>query len=163
MTDKQQMFIEEYMTDMNATQSAIRAGYSPKTAIQIGYELLNKPHIAEELSKRKAIRSRRLGISQERVVEELAKMAFSNLTDIIDPDTGMIRDDASEDDLAGLQSIKVKAIPTKMGSGVEREFKMNDKIRAVELLGKHLGMFGDKLKIEGAIPVVISGADDLED
>lgn len=163
MTDKQKMFIEEYLIDLNATQSAIRAGYSPKTAYQIAHDMMSKPHIAEEIARRKAERSRRLGINQERVVEELAKIAFSRLTDIVDPNTGEIREDATEDDLACLESVKIKMIPTRSGQGVEREVKLTQKIKAIELLGKHLGMFSDKLKIEGALPVVIAGEDDLED
>lgn len=162
-TDKQKMFIDEYLIDLNATQSAIRAGYSPKTAHQIAHDMMGKPHIAEEIARRKAERSRRLGINQERVVEELAKIAFSRLTDIVDPSTGEIREDATEDDLACLESVKIKTIPTKSGQGVEREIKMTQKIKAIELLGKHLGMFSDKLKIEGSLPVVIAGEDDLED
>lgn len=162
-TEKQKRFVDEYLIDLNGTQSAIRAGYSPSTAYQIAHDLMSKPHIAEEIAKRKAERSRRLGINQERVVEELAKIAFSRLTDFVDPNTGEIREDATEEDLACLESVKVKVIPTKSGQGVEREVKMTQKIKAIELLGKHLGMFSDKLKVEGSIPIVISGEDDLED
>ena len=82
MNSKQQRFVEEYLIDLNATQAAIRAGYSPKTANVIGCENLSKPEISNAISRAMAERSRRTGISQDRVVQELAKIAFVNITDI---------------------------------------------------------------------------------
>ena len=72
MTNKQKRFIEEYLIDFNATQSAIRAGYSPKSAFIIGDENLKKPQIKSKIEKALAERSRRTGITQDRVIQELA-------------------------------------------------------------------------------------------
>lgn len=151
LTDKQQKFIEEYLIDLNATQAAIRAGYSVNNADKIGSELLGKTRVSQSIKEAMAARSRRTGISADRIVNELAKIAFVNPADIINFDE------------ATISSVKVKTIPTEDGNITEREIKICDKIKALELLGKHLGMFSDKFKIEGAIPVVISGEDDLED
>ena len=135
MTQKQKLFIEEYLIDLNATQAAIRAGYSPDTAQQIGSENLSKPVISTEISKAMAERSRRTGVSADRVVLELAKIGFAKITDIVDLQTAEIKEDVSEDDLACIQSIKVK--PNEWGT--EKEIKMYDKRAALVDLGKHLG------------------------
>ena len=143
MTKKQKRFIEEYLIDLNATQAAIRAGYSPDTAEQIGYQLLQKTSVSVEVSKAMAERSKRTGISQDRILLELAKMAFVEMTDVVDPETGKIKENASDDDLSCIQSVKVKP----GNDGVEREVKLCDKKAALELLGRHLGMFKDNLNV----------------
>lgn len=163
LTEKQRRFVDEYLIDLNATQAAIRAGYSVKTADKQGYQLLEKSRVAEAISEKMAERSRRTGVNQDRVVMELAKIAFVNAADVIDSDDATIKAGATADDTAAIQSVKVKVIPTKEGEGVEREIRLNDKLKALELLGKHLGMWNDKLDVNLNIPVVISGEDDLED
>jgi len=154
LTAKQKRFVEEYLIDLNATQAAIRAGYSPNTAYSIGNENLNKPEIRARIDKAMAERSKRTGINADRVLQELARIAFINPIDVIDTEDATVREDANDDDLAAVQSVKIKTIPTKNGSGVEREVKLNDKIRALELLGKHLGMFKDKIELSGDVGVV---------
>lgn len=163
MTKKQKRFVEEYLIDLNATQAAIRAGYSPATAQQMGSENLSKPVIKAAIDTAEAERSRRTGINQDRVLREIAKLAFVNPVDVIDLDAATIRDESTREDTACISSIKVKVIPTEDGAITEREIKTYDKLKALELLGKHLGMFSDKLKMEGNIPVVIVGDDQLED
>ena len=163
MTRKQELFVEEYLIDLNATQAAIRAGYSVKTANEQGTRLLANVSVQQAISEKMAERSRRTGVNQDRVVMELAKLAFVNATDVIDSDDATIKAGATADDTAAIQSVKVKVIPTKEGEGVEREIRLNDKLKALELLGKHLGMWNDKLDVNLNIPVVISGEDDLED
>ena len=163
MTEKQKRFVEEYLIDLNATQAAIRAGYSVKTAKDIGCQNLAKLNIQQAVSEQMAERSKRTGVNQDRIVLELAKIAFVNAADVIDSDDATIKARATADDTAAIQSVKVKVIPTKEGEGVEREIRLNDKLKALELLGKHLGMWNDKLDVNVNIPVVISGEDDLED
>lgn len=155
MTLKQERFVEEYLIDLNATQAAIRAGYSPKTANEQGARLLAKVSIQAAVSKAQAERSRRTGINQDRVLLELAKVAFLNPVDVIDMDGATIRGEANRDDTACIASVKVKTIPTDDGQITEREVKVYDKLKALELLGKHLGMFTDKVKVDGALPVVL--------
>lgn len=163
LTKKQQLFVDEYLIDLNATQAAIRAGYSVDSAKEIGCENLTKPNIQEAIAKAMAERSKRTGINQDRVVLELAKIAFVKMTDVVDPDTGEILSNASDDDLACIESVKFKQSDNQYGGSVEREVKLSPKMKALELLGKHLGMWNDKIDVNVAIPVVISGEDDLED
>ncbi|WP_182425738.1 terminase small subunit [Dielma fastidiosa] len=162
LTDKQKKFVEEYLIDLNATQAAIRAGYSVKDAKEQGYENLTKPHIKEAISKAIAERSRRTGISQDRVVNELAKIAFVNMLDVVDEE-GKIRSTASEDDLACIESIKHKESSSINGDSTEREIKIASKLKALELLGKHLGMWNDKLDVNMNVPIIFEGEQDIAD
>lgn len=148
MTKKQKRFVEEYLIDLNATQAAIRAGYSPDSAKEIGSENLTKPNIANAINQALAERSRRIGVNADRVVRELAKIAFVNAGEVIDLDTALLKDKISEDDMAAIQSVKVKTFGE---DGLEREIKLADKLKALELLGKHLGMFKDKVELDGAV------------
>lgn len=151
LTEKQKRFVEEYLIDLNATQAAIRAGYSPNTARDIGCENLAKPNIRACIDKEIAERSKRTGINQDRVIRELARLAFVNANDVIDMEEATLKDGATEDDTAAIASVKVKTIPTKEGEGIEREIKLTDKLKALELLGKHLGMFKDKVEIDATV------------
>lgn len=159
MTKKQQRFVEEYLIDLNATQAAIRAGYKPDNAQQMGSENLSKPVISAAIAKAMAERSKRTGINQDRVLHELARIGFAKITDIIDPDTAKILPEASEDDLACIQSIKIK--PGEFGT--EREVKLYDKKSALVDLGKHLGLFKDRLELEADMELNVTvdyGEDD---
>lgn len=158
VTRKQKRFIEEYLIDLNATQAAIRAGYSPDTAKSIGSENLTKPDIQAHIARAMAERSRRTGVNADRVVMELAKIAFVNANEVIDPKTATIREDALPEDTAAIQSVKVKTFGE---DGLEREIKMADKLRALELLGKHLGMFKDKVELSGSLEAEKTKLDDL--
>lgn len=146
------------MIDLNATQAAIRAGYSPDTAKSIGSENLTKPDIQACIAKAMAERSKRTGVNADRVVTELAKIAFVNASDVIDADTATLKPDAAPEDTAAIQSVKVKTFGE---DGLEREIKMADKLKALELLGKHLGMFEDKLKLSGSLETEKTKLDDL--
>ena len=161
MTKKQKRFIEEYLIDLNATQAAIRAGYSPDSAADIGSENLRKPDIRARIDKAMAERSKRTGVSADRVVLELAKIAFINAIDVVDPKTATVRPDAAPEDTAVIQSVKVKKSYSETGEMTEREIKMADKLKALELLGKHLGMFKDKMEISGSLDTEKTKLDDL--
>lgn len=158
LTPKQMRFVDEYLVDFNATQAAIRAGYKAKTAHVIGAENLRKPKIAEEVARRQKDLQKRTEVSQERVVKELARIAFADVTDyayvmqaIIERDgvkvpveSAVIKEtcDLTDDQRAAIASIKQGA------NGVE--IKLHDKIKALELLGRHIGVFNDKLSLSGA-------------
>ena len=163
LTEKQQLFVEEYLIDLNATQAAIRAGYSAKTADQQGSRMLANVKVQQAISVAMAERSKRTGINQDRIVLELARIAFVNIDDVVDTETGKILPNASRDDLACIESIKYKESDNQFGGSVEREVKVASKLKALELLGKHLGMWNDKLDVNVTAPIVISGADALED
>lgn len=151
LTAKQKRFIEEYLIDLNATQAAIRAGYSPDTAYSIGSENLKKPEIRARVDKAMAERSKRTGINAERVIIELARIGLLNPDNVVKFRSATVKQEATEDDLAAIASVKVKTIPTEDGDIIEREVRFHDKIKALELVGKHLGMFRDKVEISGEL------------
>lgn len=149
MTPKQKRFVEEYLVDLNATQAAIRAGYSVKRADAIGYENLRKPEIKDAIEKAQAERSVRTEVTMDRVVQELARIAF------IDPrrvfrwgpnGVTLIDSDSLTDDEAAIVS-EVSETITENGGSVRG--KRYDKIKALELLGKHLGGFVDRCELTG--------------
>ena len=146
LTAKQQRFVEEYLIDLNATQAAIRAGYSVNNADKIGPELLGKTRVSEEIAKAMAERSRRTGINQDRILLELAKIALTNIDDIMDFDKGKIKETATREDLASVESIKIK----ESDKGREIQVKIA-KPRALELICKHLGIFQDKVEVSGKV------------
>lgn len=153
LTAKQQRFVDEYLIDLNATQAYIRAGY--KNFDSAGVEAsktLNNPKIRQAVDEAMAERSRRTGINQDRIVQELAKLALVNISDVIDLENATIKEGATREDLACIQSIKIK--PTEFGD--EREVKFYDKKGSLELLGKHLGMFKDKLEFENDLDLNIT-------
>lgn len=150
LTPKQEHFCEEYLIDLNATQAAIRAGYSEKTANRIASELLSKLDIQEKITELKAERSKRTEITQDRVVKELAAMAFAKATDYAQiADVGgkvaiMLTPTAQ---LTTVQQAGIVGIKQTQ-AGIEVKL---DKTKALELLGRHLGMFKDKIEVEGVV------------
>ena len=161
LTPRQKLFVDEYLIDLNATQAAIRAGYSPNNADKIGSELLGKTRVSDAISKAMAERSRRTGINQDRILMELAKIALVNPENVVDFDEATILDSALPEDLAAVASVKVKRFPTKEGEGIEREIKFYDKTKALDLAGRHLGMFKDKLEVSGTLETERTKLDDL--
>lgn len=152
LTAKQQAFIEEYLIDLNATQAAIRAGYSEDTAFSIGCENLTKPLIAAAIAEAKLARSKRTNIKADRVLQELARIGFSDLRKVI-TDHGHIRNPQAWDDdtAAAISSLEVvrKSDSEKDEDGhpiIEyvHKIKMWDKNSALEKLAKHLGVYSDK-------------------
>lgn len=164
MTEKQKLFVEEYLIDLNATQAAIRAGYKARSrqrASEIGAQLLQNTQVSEAIAQEMAERSKRTGVNADRVIMELAKVAFLNLTDVVDPRTVTIRPNAAEEDKAAIQSIKIKKSFSETGESEEREVRAADKLKALELLGRHLGMFKDKVELTGILETEKTKLDDL--
>ncbi len=110
LTDRQARFCEEYLIDLNATQAAIRAGYSEKTANEQGAQLLAKLSIQEKITELKAERAKRTEMTQDSVIQELAAVARA--------------------EIKGVRAV--------------------DKLKALELLGKHLGMFVERYEVNAA-------------
>lgn len=161
LTAKQKRFIEEYLFDLNATQAAIRAGYSVDSAYSIGNENLKKPEIKSSIDKAIAERSRRTGINTDRVLRELGKIAFINPADVINLDDATVKEEVTREDTACIQSIKIKTIPTEDGDITEREIKTYDKLKALELCGKHLGMWTERIDLNASMGVQI--VDDIDE
>ena len=140
MTPKQKRFCDEYLIDTNATQAAIRAGYSEKTAKVIGAENLTKPDIRAYIDERLA---------------EIQSKTIADATEVMQYLTSVLRGESKSSVLSlcgnGFQEV------------IEKEPDEKEKLKAAELIGKRYGLFTDKVGIEGVVPVVISGDDDLEE
>lgn len=161
LTPRQRLFVQEYLIDLNASQAALRAGYSINNAHKIGSQLLENPRIKQAVKLAMYEREQRTKVTQDRVIEELAKIAFINPTDVVNSYDASLHNGAAREDTAAISSIRVKKFPSREGFGVEREIKLHDKIRALDLLGKHLGLFNDKLNITA--DAVVRIVDDLSD
>ena len=142
---RKQLFVDEYLIDLNQTAAAIRAGYAPKSAKDTATRLMKEPAVVEAIEKAMAERSRRTGISQDRVINELAKIAFVNPADFIDFKTGGVKKTFSPDDTAAISSVKVMHSFGEQGETEMNDIGLHNKIKALELLGKHLGMFDSRL------------------
>lgn len=141
LTEKQKRFVAEYLVDLNATQAAIRAGYSPKTANRIGSQNLSKVDVQAEIEKRRATLRNKLEITQEKVLEELAAIAFANGADFATVNqNGIVRITPTSE----LPDEKRKAVASIKEGQWGTEVKVHDKVKALELLAKHLGMFDSK-------------------
>lgn len=157
LTAKQQKFIVEYLIDLNATQAAIRAGYSAKTAFAIGAENLTKPLIKQALKKAMDERGERTQVTADRVLEELALMGFSNMLDYTrttdDGDAYVDLSALTRDQAAAIKEITVEDFKDGRGEG-NRDIKrtklvLADKRAALVDIGKHLGMFKEQVELTG--------------
>ena len=125
LTPKQQRFVEEYLVDLNATQAAIRAGYSAKNADKIGPELLGKTRVAEAIADAIKARSKRTEVDQDWIIKQLK----------------------------GVYEASMEGRPVYDKDGNEKGFSFNPSAanKALELLGRHLGMFTDNLNLSGEV------------
>ena len=156
LTPKQARFCEEYLVDLNATQAAIRAGYSAKTAGSQGERLLKKVEVQIALAEAQQARSKRTEITADNVLAEIAKVAFADVRKIFDSDGSLIRisdlDDTAAACIAGCDLVTV----SKGEGEIEHvaKIKLADKLKALELAGRHLGLFNDKLNLNADIHVL---------
>lgn len=132
LTPKQQTFVDEYIISGNATQAAIKAGYSKKTARFVGAENLTKPNIKVELEKRNAEIKSQKTMDMQEVMERLAAIA---------------RGETIEQQV------------TNKGTVVEVEPKTSDQIRAMELIGKRYGAWTDKKEVTGGLEINVGVGD----
>lgn len=140
MNARQKRFCDEYLIDCNATQAAIRAGYSPKTAYAIGEENLRKPELRQYINSE---------------LERLHSERTANAEEVMEYLTAVMRGEHTEQTLIGI------------GDGVQRigaiAVGAKDRLKAAELIGKRYGLFKEGLEVSGAVPVVIAGEAELED
>lgn len=137
LTPKQSRFVDEYLVDLNATQSAIRAGYSAHTAGKIGPQLLGKTSISKELRMRQNELKERVGIRQEKVISTLAAIAFANIADYVTSDElGDRLRPLSQLTLAQRHAI---ADAAQLDNGFR--LRLHCKLRALDMLARHLGLY----------------------
>lgn len=140
LTAKQKRFCDEYLVDLNGTQAAIRAGYSKKTAYAIADNNMKKPAIKDYIAARMAEKENALIADQNEVLKYLTSVLRGESQASV-----LARDEIGADRV------------------IEKAPDEKERLKAAELLGKRYGLYSDKLDVSGAIPVVISGEDDLED
>lgn len=156
LTEKQIRFCEEYLIDLNATQAATRAGYSEKTAYSIGQENLKKPEIQQYIQSKQKKLQNKLEITQEKVLQEYAKVAFFDIREIYNDDNSLKSvkdiDENSAAAIAGIEVTEETAYEDgqKKNIGWTKKVKIQNKIAALEGLGRHLGLFNDKLKLDAS-------------
>lgn len=161
LTPKQDRFVREYLIDLNATQAAIRAGYSPRTANEIGAMLTAKPHVRAAIDLAKDARAEILSVDGDRVLAEIACMAF------YDPANLMVDGEPDEDDpkatvvggrvIYGLRHVAdIKRLPEDVrraivGWGWDRNgnftVKLADKSKALDQLARHLSLYVDRMEV----------------
>ena len=141
LNEKQKRFVDEYLVGLDATKAAIRAGYAPKTAAQAGYKLVHKSLVSTAIARAQAERSRRTGITADRVLQELARISFVDPGKVINLETAEVLPDVTADDRAVIAGIKIKTVAGDNGNMTEREVKFYDKLKALDMLAKHLGLY----------------------
>ena len=145
LTAKQGRFVEEYLVDLNATQAAIRAGYSERTARAMGAENLTKPDIQSAIQEAMGDRADRTEITADRVLTELSTIGFLDPADI-----AQINATAGPEMIPALPEHVRRAI---VGWGWDKQgnftLKLADKLSALEKIGKHLGMFRERVEHSG--------------
>ena len=148
LSTKQELFCLEYMKDMNATQAAIRSGYSEKTASEIGYENLRKPHLAEKIQrlKNEIIEKEKLDLINRIKINKA--IATANVYDYIDEMIGGVLILKDKDDLTIEQQLAIKGFK-QVGSSIVPEFW--DKHKSLDHLGKILGDFEEDNKQKGEL------------
>lgn len=152
MTEKQKIFADEYLIDLNATR-AYRVAYptvkKDETARANGSRMLTNANVARYIAERMEERQKRTEITQDMVLQELAAIAFARATDYVSVRDGMVQvkdtDQLSDSQIAAIAGIK------ETQNGIE--VKLGSKEKTLELLGRHLGMWNDKINVEGQVEV----------
>jgi len=147
LTGKQQFFVAEYQKDWNATRAALSAGYTKKNPSEMGYLLLQIPLVKEAIQRGIHERLRRVGVHSERILTEIARVGFSD-TRLLFREDGSLKppsewDDATAASVSGMDVSEIKGKGREQVGEMKR-VKMYDKVKALELLSKHLGIIGDK-------------------
>lgn len=142
LTEKQLIFAKEYLVSMNSTESAKKAGYSEKTAYSQGCRLLKNVKIKSYIDKSLKERASKLDITPNRILEELSHIAFFNISNIFDGSTLKEVADLPQSVTRAISSVKSRVEKTDGETFSEvMEIKSNDKLKALEMLMKHLGMY----------------------
>lgn len=158
LNPRQAKFVDEFLLDFNATNAAIRAGYSPKAASAVSSRLLTNAKVANAVAARKKADAQKNEVTRERVLVELGRIAFADPRKMYNAD-GSIKNVTELDDETAAAVASVESIEVFEGTGDDRthvgntkKLKLADKVRALKLLGQHFGMFDNRLKVEHSGP-----------
>lgn len=144
LTLKQQRFADEYIISGNATDAAVKAGYSKKTAYSIGIENLKKPEI------KKLINEKLKELSDKKIADQQEVLAYL---------TAVLRGETQSE----IVVVEGQGEGVSRAKPIQKAPDERERLKAAELLGKRMGLFKDKLDVTANVPVIISGGDDLED
>ena len=165
LTPQQRMFAQEYLADLNGTQAAIRAGYSKRTASAQAARLLTNVNIQAIIQQGMLYRAKRTEITADRVLAELSKIAFSNIKDFVEfKEAGIEESTIQEGDkpikqrIISASGIRIKPSAEIDGTVLSEvsetkdglKIKLHDKMKALEMIGRHLVLFTDKTELTGA-------------
>lgn len=155
MTPQQALFVQEYRKDLNATQAAIRAGYSKKTAGSQGERLLKNVEIAKAIQKATSQQLEKVELSAERVLEEMRRLGFSNVQDLFDANGDLIPiHKLTREQAACISSIEVIMKNATAGDGkIDRVLKVKvwDKRATLEMLAKHFALLTEQVEHSGSV------------
>lgn len=171
LTPKQERFVQEYLIDLNATQAAVRAGYSERTANEQGSRLLANVSVRSAIEAAKAARIERTHITQDRVLQELARIAFFDLRKLYRQDGSLKAMHELDDDaaavLAGVDVVEMAGGAAMGGEdGIAhvpmytKKAKIPDKVAALGLAMRHLGMLKEKVEHSGTVIVQATAHDE---
>lgn len=150
---RERSFVEEYLVDFNGTQAAIRAGYSARTAGSIASELLKRPKIADALETAKANRLARTQYAADKVLAEMSTLAHSSVEHYAVSIEGAVTlaEGAPPDAMRAVKKVKRKTRILKDGT-VEHDVELElwDKPTPLKLMGRHVGLFPDRVEVTGA-------------
>jgi phage terminase small subunit len=143
LTAKQQLFVQEYLVDLNAAQAAARAGYSGKSVREIGSRLLTKVNIQAALAEAMAARVHRVHLTQDAVLREIAVLSQSDIQNYVIDTQGEVhlRPGAPPDAMRAVQSLRKRIVHSEQGTFIETEIKLHPKTADLRMAGEHLGLF----------------------
>ena len=164
LTAKQQRFVEEYLVDLNGTQAAIRAGYSAKTAYSQAERLLRNAEVQSAVMAAKQVRSEKTGIDAAWLLSRLAEESTADVADLYDEHGGLMPVHQwpliwRQGLVAGLDVEEIREEGAVVG--IIRKVKLSDRVKRLELIGRHVDVqaFKDKIEQSGAVMLVVSSED----
>lgn len=163
LVPRQAAFVREYPIDFNATQAAIRAGYSPASASTTGHELLKNPKIQALIQEYQKKKAEEAGITVSRVLGEIERLAFGSIRDFYDTNGKLLPIHRLPPAVAARIS-SVETTVVKKDNGEEEtvteylvKIRQWDKLQALTLAGKHLNMWNEKADSDGTVKVIVQG------
>jgi phage terminase small subunit len=155
LTPKQQRFVAEYLVDLNATQAAVRAGYSRKTAKEQAYRLFTNVHVQAAIQRLQTAKLQRAELTADRVLEEYRRLAFSNVQQLFTPDGSLIPlQELPPEVAAAIASCELVMKNATAGDGrIDRVLKIRlwDKTRTLNDLARHFALLVDRIEVSGDV------------
>jgi phage terminase small subunit len=160
LTVRQSRFVEAFLKNPNATEAAVAAGYSRKTAYAQGSRLLKNAEVARAIAEAQGRRAERVEVKADDILRELLRLATTDIGKAFNPETGQLLPlhEMPEEVRRSISGIEVETLwegrdANRRDIGTVHKVKFWDKVRGLELLGKHLKLFTDKVQVEGNVSI----------